>query len=72
MIRGGPAAQAGLELGDVIVKIDGDAVRDASDVNALWGRQVGTSVKLTVERKGRSVEIPYKVTEIPQSEGGRT
>ena len=72
MIRGGPAAQAGIELGDVIVKIDNEPVREASDVNALWARQVGTTAKLTVERKGRKVEVQYKVTEIPQQEAGRT
>ena len=59
--EGGPAAQAGVKAGDVILKFDGKAIRDGGDLRQQV-RQVegGTEVALTVQRDGRPVEL--KVT----------
>src|SRR5690606_28729133 len=57
----GPAAQAGLEAGDVIVHVDGFEVADARAVQyRLTTRGVGATVRLDVIRKGQpqTVELP--------------
>ncbi|MEQ1605029.1 MAG: PDZ domain-containing protein [Pyrinomonadaceae bacterium] len=53
---GGAAATAGLKVGDVITKINGDA-----PFNAPFGTFAGKEVKLTVTRDGKEMEIPMKV-----------
>ena len=56
-LKGSPADKAGIKSGDVIEKIDGVATKDMSvdvAVHAIRGAK-GTSVKLTVLRKGETV-----------------
>jgi predicted metalloprotease with PDZ domain len=57
---GGAAATAGLKVGDVIVKINGD-----SPFNAPFGTFAGKEIKLTVNRDGQETEIPMKVGSRP-------
>ncbi|MBT0994234.1 trypsin-like peptidase domain-containing protein [Cellulomonas sp. DKR-3] len=55
---GSPAAKAGLENGDVIVGIDGDAVGGAESLTAyVRSYASGTKVQLTVVRDGASKDI---------------
>ena len=57
---GGPADDAGLEDGDVVVAVDGAAIRSSDDlVAAVAARSPGDEVVLTVERDGdtRDVEV---------------
>ena len=53
---GGAAAAAGLNVGDVIMKINGD-----SPFNAPFGTLAGKEIKLIVNRDGKEIEIPMKV-----------
>jgi S1-C subfamily serine protease len=54
VVRGGPAAMAGLRRGDVIERVDGDPVASMSDVLALvTTRSPGQSVVLTLRRGHR-------------------
>lgn len=53
---GGAAANAGLKVGDVILKINGD-----SPFNADFGKLAGRDVKLTVIRDGVESDVPMKV-----------
>jgi serine protease DegQ len=58
--RGSPAAQAGLERGDVVVAVDGAPVRSATELrNRIGLTLVGSKVALTVERQGqrRNIDI---------------
>ena len=57
----GPAAEAGLQAGDVIVGISGQSAAGmtTSDASALVKGEEGTTVEITVRRDG--VEIPYTV-----------
>src|SRR5512140_1990272 len=56
--EGGPAEAAGLKAGDVIVKFDGIRVDNIYDYTyALRSRKPGQSVKITVLRDGKEVEL---------------
>jgi carboxyl-terminal processing protease len=69
-VKGGPAAEAGLQSGDIIEYIDGKATRDISlyDARQLLNGAAGSEVKLRVLRastrpfsitiKRRSVDVP--------------
>lgn len=53
VVRGGPAAVAGVSRGDVIARVDGSPVASLSDVLALVAtRSPGQSVVLTLRRRG--------------------
>jgi putative serine protease PepD len=55
---GSPAAAAGVEVGDVIVELDGEAISSADDLReAIDERDAGTKVSLTVERGGERVKV---------------
>ncbi|RJX16647.1 MAG: RIP metalloprotease RseP [Ammonifex sp.] len=69
VIPGYPAATAGIKVGDRIVAIDGEPVRDWSDI--LWSvgeQKAGDTRILTVERDGR--RLTFEVTPV-QEEGKR-
>jgi regulator of sigma E protease len=52
-----PAAQAGLQPGDRLVAINGQAVRNRDQVTGDIYEVQGNQVQLTVERQGRQMEI---------------
>jgi C-terminal processing protease CtpA/Prc len=60
---GGPAAGV-LRPGDVIVAAGGDAVTDAAGARRLWALRPGESVRLTVERGGRRMEVTLRAAAI--------
>jgi Do/DeqQ family serine protease len=63
----GPAAQAGLQTGDVIVAVDGFEVADArAAFYRLTTRGIGNSAKLDVLRKGRPQSVTVKLAEPPR------
>ena len=54
VVRGGPAALAGVRRGDVIERVDGNPVASISDVLALvTTRSPGQSLTLTLRRRHR-------------------
>ncbi len=66
--EGGPAANAGLEPGDVITKVDGIDVTDARAVfYRLTTKGVGQTVKFTALRKGSPVEIDIPLVAAPKA-----
>ncbi len=64
----GPAGQAGLLLGDIVVGLDGRPVSDTDDVQALLQR-VGTTVRVSILRAGEPREVPIVTGERPQRTG---
>jgi carboxyl-terminal processing protease len=63
-IEGSPAERAGLRTGDVIVAIDGHAVRPAglgASVNRMRG-EPGTVVRVMVERGALAEPVEYAIT----------
>ena len=60
--EGSPAAKAGLKAGDVIVKLDGKPVGDASDLGGAVARlEPGTPATITVQRDGRPLDLKVTV-----------
>jgi serine protease Do len=67
--EGSPAAQAGIQVGDVIVEYNGEPVEDSSALPILVARtEVGKSVKATVIRDKKKVPVTIKVGELKEEE----
>jgi serine protease Do len=63
--REGPAAKAGVEMGDIILKVDNRDVHSSTELpRIITAVRPGTKVTLTVWRKGATKEIPVVVAEI--------
>jgi S1-C subfamily serine protease len=66
----GPAARAGLLLGDVLVALDGVPTADLDDVQGrLGGDRIGTTVTALVVRAGARAEVRVTVGERPRRAG---
>jgi len=64
--KGGPAEKAGIEPGDVILKFDGKAVGNSSDLPRVVGAtRPGSKVLVQVWRKGALKDFSLVVGEIP-------
>ncbi len=71
---GSPAAEAGLEEGDVILEVGGEPVESAADLrNRIGLLSVGEQVRLEVHRDGetRTVTVRIGKVQAAQVEGGR-
>ncbi len=67
VVQGGPAAQAGMRVEDVIVSLGGREIKTMRDFHtALNAHQVGDEVKVVVIRDGRRVELTVKLGEAPR------
>ena len=63
-----PAAEAGLEQGDVILAVDGRRVRTVRDLPRLIaGIEGGKSAKLTVWRGGKEKTVRVRIGRMPES-----
>ncbi len=51
------AEKAGLQLGDVITKIDDEKIKDFADIQRIIGLNTGTSVKVGFLRSGNVMEV---------------
>jgi S1-C subfamily serine protease len=79
---GGAAANAGLqgltqtengdvELGDIIVGIDGEKVNNADDLSRILDKhKLGDSVRVEVVRNGKRLTVPVRLTEAPDTRRG--
>jgi len=62
---GAPADKAGLEPGDVIIKIDGKPTEKSSDLPRLVGNtKPGTKSNLTIFRRGATKELSIVIAEL--------
>jgi serine protease Do len=64
---GSPAEKAGLKVGDIIVAVDGEKVREVRDLQfKIMKTPPGTEVTLTIIRGGKEQTIKAKVGEMPE------
>jgi len=69
VVRGGPAFTGGLRPGDVLVGINGNAVRDGYEaMNIIAGTRPGTRVTLNVVRNQAPVDIEVEVGTRPPAQ----
>src|SRR4029079_8838761 len=62
----GPAAKAGVETGDVITAVNGDAVKDSRDLAKKIGAlSPGAKVTLSVQRKGEQKKLSFTLQQMP-------
>jgi S1-C subfamily serine protease len=65
-----PAGRAGMVIGDVLLALNGNAVSDTDDVQAVLGPEfVGKDVAASVLRGGTRAEFPITIGERPQRRG---
>ena len=66
VVADGPAARAGLMLGDVLVALEGTPLHDLDDVQtAVAGRRVGTAVTVSLLRAGTALDVAVTLAERP-------
>ena len=66
--KGSPAEAAGLQISDIITRVNGAAITNSSDlVNSISETQPGDVLELTVYRKGQNLTLTVTVGEQVQS-----
>ena len=66
---GAPAAKAGVQSGDVITAVNGDAVKDSRDLAKKIGAMApGSTVKLGVRRKGEDKTLTLTLAKMPKEQ----
>ena len=70
MLRTSPAYKQGLDLGDVIVAVNGQQVEHPLDIDFInWGLFVGDEVTLEIDRKGERKQVRFRVEEVTAVSG---
>lgn len=74
IVAGSPAAKAGFEVGDVIKKIDGEAVASFNDVQRIVATRLDRDLSVVVDRKGRAATLTVRpeLSEEKDAYGGVT
>ncbi len=66
----GPAAEAGIQQGDLILSFDGVDIADTRDlVQRVGNAEVGAVVRLRVERDGKTMTLPVTLGRREEAEG---
>ncbi len=66
-----PAKRAGLKRGDLIIKVNGEPIKDASDLkNAIGSIPPGKEVELVFERNKRVQSLKVKLAKFPENRMG--
>ena len=67
LMRNSPAVEAGLEVGDVIVAMNGKSITEAEQVQQIvQDVGVGESIELEINREGRQVSLDVQTKALPQ------
>ncbi|SOD97108.1 DegQ family serine endoprotease [Caenispirillum bisanense] len=67
--EGGPAAEAGIQAGDVILSWDGDDIREMRNLpKAVADTEIGSTVDAVVWRDGKRQTVKVKVAELEEEE----
>jgi len=70
--KGGPAEKAGVESGDIILKVDGRTVNSSSELPRIITQiKPGTKIPVQVWRKGATKDVTITVAELKDEETPR-
>ncbi len=62
--KGSDAEKAGIKVGDLVLKVDGETVNDSADIKAkIQACSVGDTLTFTVKRDGKTLDIMITFTE---------
>jgi len=68
VLQGGPASQAGVQPGDVVLQVAGRSVANTSQLlNAVAALKPTTVAALAIQRQGKAVEVNVKVAQRPKA-----
>lgn len=68
ILENGPGAKAGLKEGDIITKVDGEAIDEKNSLVSILGRKnVGQTVELTIIRDGEEQTITVTLEAAPNN-----
>jgi len=71
--KGGPSDKAGIETGDIILKVDGREVHTSSELpRIITAVRPGTPVTLTIWRKGAQKDVKVTVAELKEDQAAPT
>jgi len=69
VVKDGPAEEAGVKVGDVIVEFDGHPIKESTELPMLVARtRVGKSVTVKVIRENRTETLSVKIGELKDEE----
>ena len=66
ILSGSPAEEAGVKVGDVIVKVDGKKIKSKEKLTELVSGETGTKVVLTVKRDGEEKDFEMYRAEVEE------
>jgi regulator of sigma E protease len=66
---GSPAEQAGLQVHDVIVKVDGQAVSNVDDLHTMIYDRLGTPLQMTLQRGDQVIDVTLTPRNPPPEDG---
>ncbi len=67
VVKDGPAAQAGILRGDIIVEFNGKSVKDVSSLRNLVSQsKAGTNISLKILRAGKELTVQVNIVELPR------
>lgn len=73
VMRGGPAHTAGIEPGDQLVSINNTRLTgDEQAISLIAGLKPGSEARITVERKGRTIDLVATIGERPKAQQNDT
>ena len=68
VVKGTPAAAAGIRQCDLILKVENNSVQTPTDVQLAVDRgQVGALMQLTLQRYGEELTVQVRPRELPRS-----